>query len=134
MSKKNIDYKLFFTVLFIVIFWMIMVSSVSVYSSFNVTNKLVAKGIISEPYNYFYVYRNIIHVILWLITMAFALKIDFKFFEKNAKYFFWFSIFLLLIVLVQWAVYKWASAWISIPWVPFNIQPTEFFKIAFIVF
>ncbi len=134
MSKKNIDYKLFFTVLSIVIFWMIMISSVSVYSSFKVTNLLVSQWAIEEPYNYFYVIRNMIHIIVWLTIMAFVIKIDYKFFEKNAKYFFFFAIFLLFVVLIKWAVYKWASAWISIPWVPLNIQPTEFFKIAFIVF
>ncbi len=132
--KKNVDYKLFFTVLLLIIFWMIMISSVSVYSSFRVTNIMANNWYIENAYNYFYVLRNIWHVIISLILLWIVVKIKYSTFEKYSKYIFWIAVILLLIVLIIWATYKWAKWWINIPWIPFNIQPTEFLKISLILF
>lgn len=132
--KKNVDYKLFFTVLFLIIFWMIMISSVSVYSSFRVTNLMATKWFITEAYNYFYVLRNIVHVIISMLILWIIVKVHYWFFEKYSKHIFWFAVILLIIVLIIGATYKWARWWISIPWVPFDIQPTEFLKLSLIIF
>ena len=134
MIKKPIDYKLFFATLFLIIFWMIMISSVSVYSSFKLTNTYVAKWFIEETYNYFYVIRNISHVIIWLIIMWLLTKLPYKFFEKYIKIIAWIIIFALFFVLVKWMTIKWASWWINIPGLPFTIQPTEFLKFGLIIF
>lgn len=132
--KKNVDYKLFFTVLFLIIFWMIMISSVSVYSSFRVTNLMAESWLIEKAYNYFYVLRNIGHVLISLLGLWIIVKVKYTFFEKYYKEFFLWAITLLIIVLILWATYKWARWWISIPWIPFNIQPTEFLKLSLIIF
>jgi cell division protein FtsW len=132
--KKNIDYKLFFTVLLLVIFWMVMISSVSVYSSFRVTNIMASNWYIEQAYNYFYVFRNIIHVVISMVLLWILVKIHYSIFEKYSRQIFWIAITLLLIVLILWATYKWAKWWISIPWIPFNIQPTEFLKLSLIIF
>ena len=132
--QKSVDYKLFFTVLALIIFWMIMISSVSVYGSFRVTSSMANAWLITEAYNHFYVIRNIIHVIMSCIVIWIVVKVPYKYFEKYAKHIFSFAIVLLIIVLIIWASYKWARGWISIPWVPFNIQPTEFLKFAVIVY
>jgi len=39
---KSVDYRLFFAVLALIIFWMIMISSVSVWGSFRVTSSQAA--------------------------------------------------------------------------------------------
>lgn len=132
--KQNIDYKLFFSVLALVIFWMIMVSSVSVYSSFRVTDLQAQKWYIDEAYNYFYVIRNITHVIVSLIILWIFTKIKSSLFEKYSKYIFWFAIFLLVVVLWLGMSLNWAKWWIAIPWIPFTIQPAEFLKVWLIVF
>jgi len=134
MTKKNVDYKLFFSVLFLIIFWMIMISSVSVYSSFRVTDLMVKKWTIKESFNHFYVLRNIWHVIISLLWLWIISKIHYSFFEKYSKYIFWICLVLLTIVLIIWINLKWARWWISIDWVPFTIQPTEFLKIWLILF
>ena len=131
---KSVDYKLFFAVLALVIFWMIMISSVSVYSSFRVTNIMAVAWRIDDPYNYFYVLRNISHVVISFFVLIIAVKLPYTFFEKYSKYFFWVSIVLLVIVLVSWLTLKWARWWISIPWLPFTIQPTEFLKFSLIIY
>lgn len=132
--KKNVDYKLFFTVLFLVVFWMIMISSVSVYSSFKLTDKMVSNWLIESSYNYFYVLRNIWHVIISMVLLWFIVKINYTLFEKYSKNIFYVAIWLMLFVLIMWMSLKWAKWWISIPWIPFTIQPTEFLKLALIIY
>jgi len=85
MFKKpntTIDYPLFFGVAFLIIFGMIMISSVSIYSSYKLTLDLFNKGLIEETYNYFYVKRNIIHALSGFILLAIVVKIPFRYFEK----------------------------------------------------
>ena len=66
MQSQNIDYKLFFAVIILLIFGLIMISSVSVYGSFRVTSQMVRDGLIDEAYNHFYVLRSISHFIISL--------------------------------------------------------------------
>ena len=131
---KQIDYKLFFIILPLIIFGMIMISSVSVYSSFRVTSIMANNWFIDEAYNYFYVIRNITHVLLALVVLFFVSKVKYSFFEKNAKYFLWISAFLLFLVLIIWPSWNWARWWINIPLLPFAIQPTEFLKFSLVIF
>ncbi len=132
--KKPVDYKLFFTALFLMIFWMVMISSVSVWGSFGVTSSMADSGYIEEAYNHFYVVRNIIHVILSLFIIWVCVKIPYKYYEKYAPQIFSFSVILLILVLLIGQSYKGATWWLSIPGIPFTIQPTEFLKFALIVF
>lgn len=132
--KKSVDYKLFFCVLWLIIFWMIMISSVSVYWSFRVTSIMANAWRIDEAYNHFYVLRNIAHVILWLSTLALVAKTHYSFFEKYSKHIFWVVLLMLFFVLIIWTTFWWAKWWINIPWLPFTIQPTEFLKFALIIY
>ena len=132
---KNIDYKLFIVVVLLIVFGAIMISSVSVYSSYKVTyEQYVSKWLIKTPYNYFYLVRSIFHIVISLLIMWFVTKVNYSFFEKYAKYFLIASWVMLIYVLIVWAALKWAKWWISIPWIPFLIQPTEFLKVSLIIF
>lgn len=131
---KNIDYKLFMSVIALLVFWVIMISSVSVFQSYKVTSEMAAAWKILEPYNYFYLLRSLIHLWTSLVIMWLVIKTRFSFFEKNSHYFLFFSILMLIYTLIMWQIYKWAKWWIIIPWIPFNIQPTEFLKISLILF
>lgn len=131
---KNVDYKLFFTVVLLVIFGMIMISSVSIWSSFRVTSSMAAAGLIPEPYNHFYVIRNIIHVVIAMWVIGICTKVHYSFFEKHSRIIFSIAIILLVIVLIIGQSYKWATGWLSIPGIPFTIQPTEFLKFWLIVY
>jgi len=132
--KTTIDYPLFFTVAFLIIFGMIMISSVSIFSSYKLTSGQVSMWLIENPYNYFYVKRNIIHVIIGFILLALVVKIPTRFFEKASIYFLWLSTTLLLYVLFFAEEVKWAKWWINVPFLPFNIQPTELLKFSLIIF
>ena len=132
--NKSVDYKLFFTVLALMIFGMIMISSVSVYGSFRVTSAMANAWYIESAYNHFYVVRNIVHVLISCVVIGIGVKIPYKYYEKYSKQIFSFSIILLIMVLIIGQNYKWATGWISIPGIPFTIQPTEFLKFSVIVF
>jgi cell division protein FtsW len=131
--KKDIDYKLFFSVIILIVLWMIMVSSVSVYWSFKVTDTMVKAWRIDEAYNYFYVIRNISHILIAWIILSFLVKLKYSFFEKHAKHIFWLNVILLIAVLFIWTELKWATWWIKLPWIPFTIQPAEFWKFSLII-
>lgn len=131
---KQVDYKLFFIIFPLIIFWMIMISSVSVYSSFRVTSIMAENWLIEAAYNHFYVVRNIVHVIISLFLLYFISKVPYLFFEKNAKYFLWISWLLLFLVLIIWPSWNWARGWINLPFLPFAIQPTEFLKFSLVIF
>jgi cell division protein FtsW len=131
--EKPVDYKLFFVILALVIFGMIMISSVSVYSSFNVTNKMVWLWKLTEAYNYFYVLRNIWHVFTSLLLLWIVAKVSFHFFEKYSKHIFIWTLSLLCIVLIMWFSLKWAKWWIILPFLP-SIQPAEILKISLILY
>lgn len=64
MQKKSIDTTLVFIVIALVIFGMIMISSVSVYPSFKTTSRMVAQGTLEESNNYYFLSKNIFHVIV----------------------------------------------------------------------
>ncbi len=134
MQTKNIDYTLFFIIFSLIIFWMIMISSVSVYPSFKVTSLMAASQKLSEPNNYFYLIKNISHVIISFIVFAFIIKVPYKIYEKYAKYIFGWIILFLIIVLFIWVTYNWAKWWINIPFLPFSLQPAEFLKLIFIIY
>lgn len=131
---KPVDYKLFFSVLALIIFGMIMISSVSVYSSFRVTDLMAKAGYIDAPYNHFYVLRNISHVFISLFALGVLVKVPYTFFEKNAKYMLMLSVVLLIVVLAIGASWNGARGWIDVPFLPFAIQPTEFLKFSLIVY
>ncbi len=133
-ANLPIDFKLFFTVVALVIFGMIMISSVSVYSSFKLTSVQALRGLIEDPYNYFYVKRNIAHVISGFVLLAVVVKIPYKYFEKTSWIFLWITTLLLWYVHFFGATYKWAKWWIDVPFLPFNIQPTELLKFSLIIF
>lgn len=133
-TESNVDYKLFFVVLILIIFWMIMISSVSIYPSFKVTTWMQNAGIIEEAYNYFYVRKNIFHVLLSLFLLAVVVKLPYQIFEKYAKQFFACILVLLVAVLLIWPSWNGARWWIDLPFLPFAIQPTEFLKFTTIIF
>jgi cell division protein FtsW len=134
MQKKSIDHTLAFLVLGLVIFGMIMISSVSVYSSFKITSLQVSRWDLGEAHNYFYLLRNMLHVGISIAALVIFSKIPYSFYEKNAKNIFFSCLFLLFIVLFIGTKLNWARWWIDIPWVPFSLQPVEFMKIGLILF
>lgn len=82
MYKKTVDPYLAFIVVALVIFGVVMISSVSVYPSFKITSQMVARGLLEEPNNYFYLSKNFLHLFLGIILLIFFSKFTYTYFEK----------------------------------------------------
>lgn len=134
MQKKSIDTTLTFLVLGLMIFGMVMISSVSVYSSFKITSELLAKGRIDEVGNAFYLVRNISHVVVSILMLIIFTKTPYQIFEKHAPWIFGVALCVILMVFIPGigAEYNGAIGWIDIPGLP-SIQPVEFMKLALII-
>ena len=133
MQKKSIDSTLVFIVIALVIFGMIMISSVSVYPSFKITSRMVSQGLLPESNNYFYLSKNIAHVLVGLFSLMIFSKIPYFLFEKHVRPIFYGSLLALFLVLFIWVEYNGAKWWLSIPGLP-SLQPVEFAKIGLILF
>jgi len=134
MQTKNIDYSIFFIVLSLVVFGMIMISSVSVYPSFKVTSLMVNKGLLDEANNYFYLVKTLAHVFLSFFLFAFIVKTPYSFFERYAKHIFIAGVLSLVLVLFIGTTYNGAKGWINVPFLPFSLQPMEFMKFGLIIY
>jgi len=99
MEKKHIDATLVFLTLALVIFGLIVMSSVSVYWSRSLTERLVNRGILEEANNYYYLIRHIKSIIIGIFALVIASKIPYKLLERYAKHIFAITFFMLIIVL-----------------------------------
>jgi len=132
-EHKDIDYPLLFLVLFLILFWSVMISSVSVYDSYRITKRLVETGSIAEPNNWRFILRNILQAGIGLCAMVIAIKIPYLWWQKQVKVISIVVMVLLLLVLVLGVKINGARGWFDIPWIPFSLQPTEFLKLSIIL-
>ncbi len=116
------------------LFGLAMIASVSVFESFQITSRLVRLGEMEEPSNAFYLWRNFWHVISGLGIMAFFAVVPYRLLEKFALPIFAISFLLLIALFVPGigADYGTARSWIDLG--PFSLQPSEFMKIALILY
>lgn len=119
--------------IFLLIFWLLAVYSTSVYESFIMTAKSVN---FVEPTNYYYFYQQLKALIYIVIAILILWKFPIKAL-KNHKFA---SIVMVLAFILQclvftkrWESYNWARWWLNIPHMP-SIQPSEFFKLAYVIF
>lgn len=132
MEKKHIDATLIFLTLALVIFGLIMMSSVSVYWSNSLTTKLTERWILTEPNNYYYLIRHIKSIIIGIVALVIVSKIPYSILEKYAKFIFSSTFILLIAVLFVGEEYNGARWWLNIPLLP-SIQPVEFMKIWLVI-
>ena len=120
---KKIDKILLLSIIFISILGIIMIYSSSyVWASYKYDN----------PYKY--ATHQTIFLIMGFILMFFVLKIDIKLLKEKANIIFIFSFILLILVLIPGigTVRNGSRSWFGIG--SFGIQPSEFMKLALIIF
>lgn len=132
-EHRGIDYPLLLSILALVIFGSIMISSVSVYDSYRITKRLVETGSLPEPNNWRFIIRNIIQAGIGLFAMVIAIKIPYIWWKKQVKIMSIVSISLLILVLIFGIKINGARGWFDIPGIPFSLQPTEFLKLSLIL-
>ncbi len=117
----------------LLIFWLLAVYSTSVYESFITTAK---SANFLEPTNYYYFHQQLKAIIYIVIIFLLLRKFPIKSL-KNHKFagsiMILTLIFQCLVFTPLWDSYNWARWWLNIPHIP-SIQPSEFFKLAYVIF
>lgn len=116
------------------LFGLAMIASVSVFDSYQLTQRLVDRGLRAEPTNAFYLTRSSIHVVMGLTMMCIAAALPYRLWERLARVLFLGSILLLFAVFLPGFGndYGTARSWLVLG--TFSIQPSEFLKITLIFY
>lgn len=131
---RQADYLLLGIALVLTLFGLAMVSSVSVFESYQLTQRFVLQGTLEQPSNAFYLWRTFLHVLVGLVAMGFMAIIPYRLWERYARPLFILSIVSLLLSFIPMFgnTYGTARSWVNIGFV--NFQPSELFKITLIFY
>lgn len=134
MKTHPIDKVLAVTVFSLLIFGVIMISSVSVYQSYQITSAMASKGLISAATNSFYLWRHFWRALLAIPLCVIAIYFPLHWFKRAALPLFIISLLLLTALFLPGvgANYGTSTSWISVPLLP-SLQPAEFVKL-FLIF
>lgn len=116
------------------IFGLAMIASVSVFESYQITQRMVEQGLREEPSNSFYLWRSFFHVLVGMLALTLTTITPYPLWQRLAKPLFLLSIGLLIGVFIPGIGAGWgtASSWIRIG--AFSLQPSEFLKITLIFY
>ncbi len=136
MDKKQTTYSILRIGGFLILFGVLAVYSVSIHESFTTSLEWIRRGTWEwDPTNYFYFFRHIRNILIWLVMGFIVYKIPLAWYKR------YYIIIFLVLLLFQLLVFtplwdsfgKWARNWISMPWLG-TVQPSEFFKLGFVIF
>ena len=116
------------------LFGLAMIASVSVFKSYQLTERLVVQGLRESPSNSLFLWRSAIHVFVGFMAMGITAIIPYHLWERYAKVLFLLTILLLISVFLPWFQneYGTAQSWLVIG--GFSLQPSEFLKITLVFY
>lgn len=126
---RRIDLLLLGITVVLTLFGLAMLASVSVYESYQLTLRLYGRGT-----NSFYLWRTFLHVLFGMGVMFFTSVIPYRFWERSAKFLFFATILLLVLVLIPGVNAGWGTSWSWLRIGPFSVQPSEFLKLTMIFY
>ncbi len=128
------DLLLLGVVVVLTLFGLAMIASVSVFKSFQLTQRLVEAGTRDDPSNSLFLWRSAIHVLVGFIVMGITATIPYRVWEKLARPLFLITIILLIAVFIPMLSndYGTARSWLIIGGV--SVQPSEFLKITLVFY
>ncbi len=121
IHRPKSDYVYGLMVLILALFGLVMISSASAVVSYERFNS-----------NYAFVWRHLGSIGLGIAAWIAALAIDYRIWQRYALHILGFSLVLLIIVLFQSPTLSGAQRWIFLG--PISIQPSEFVKLATVIF
>ena len=138
-SYSSIDKVLLFTVLGLLAFGVIMIASIGVPKSIQLTAPGIAyPSCGTDEVQCYYILKNhVIRVLIGLFAMFLAVKIPYRFWQKMSVPIFVICFGLLLAVLAFGEDNNtFAQSWFNIPSIPFinSIQPTEIAKLGLVIY
>ncbi|MCA9370374.1 MAG: cell division protein FtsW [Candidatus Peregrinibacteria bacterium] len=131
---RRMDLLLFGVVSVLVLFGLAMIASVSVFESYQITQRLVAQGLREDTSNSFYLLRSFTHIVVGFGGMFLTIMIPYRLWERLAMPLFLLTLILLIAVFMPGisANYGTASSWLRLG--PFSMQPSEFLKMTMIFY
>ncbi len=131
---RKADFLLLGVALGLSLFGLAMIASVSVYQSYQLTQRFVESGTWDVPSNSFYLWRSFVHMLAALIGLGFTSIVPYHFWQKHARTLFLLNMVLLLTLYVPGLgnEYGTARSWLHIGF--FSLQPSEFLKLTLIFY
>jgi cell division protein FtsW len=131
---RRMDLLLLGIVIGLTLFGLAMIASVSVFESYQLTERLTNAGKLDAPSNSYFLWRSSLHVFVGFMTMGFAAIIPYQLWQRYARSLFLLTIILLVLVFIPGLGNDYGSAhsWLQI--FGFSLQPAEFLKLTLVFY
>lgn len=131
---KRADFLLLGIALGLSLFGLAMIASVSVYQSYQLTQKFVDAGTWEMPSNAFYLWRSFLHMLVALTALGVTMVTPYHFWEKYAKTLFLANLILLMTLFIPGIGNEYGTARSWLQFSIFSVQPSEFLKLTLIFY
>ncbi len=111
-----------------------MIASVSVYQSYQLTQRFVDAGTWLVPSNAFYLWRSFLHMLFALLALGLTMVIPYRLWERYARLLFIGNLILLLTLFIPGIGNEYGTAKSWLQFSIFSLQPSEFLKITLIFY
>lgn len=131
---RRMDFLLLGITVVLTLFGLAMISSVSVFESYQLTQRLTLQGLRDGPSNSFYLWRSFRHVLMGLGVMGLISLVPYRLWQRFAFPIFVVSLLLLIAVFIPGLRADWGTArtWLRLG--PLSVQPDELIKLAMIFY
>lgn len=131
---KRADFLLLGIALGLALFGLAMIASVSVYQSYQLTQRFVATGILEETSNAFYLWRSFLHMLVGCGALLIGMLIPYHVWQRAARVLFLGNLLLLVLLFIPGLgnEYGTARSWLNLGL--FSLQPSEFLKITLVFY
>lgn len=131
---KKADFLLLGVALGLSLFGLAMIASVSVYQSYQLTQRFVESGTWEAPSNAFYLWRSFMHMLAALSGLGVCSIIPYHFWQRHARTLFLLNMALLLSLFIPGIgnEYGTARSWLYLGF--FSLQPSEFLKLTLVFY
>src|SRR3990167_10481043 len=97
---RRMDLLLLGIALGLTLFGLAMIASVSVFESYQLTERLVRKGLLDAPNNSYFLWRSSLHVCMGFGVLAVTTIIPYHLWQRNARLLFLLTFLLLIAVFI----------------------------------
>lgn len=131
---RRADFLLLGVALGLSLFGLAMIASVSVYQSYQLTQRFVESGSWVAPSNAFYLWRSFIHMLVALGALGVTSMIPYHFWQRHARTLFLLNMGLLIALFIPGIgnEYGTARSWLRLGF--FSVQPSEFLKLTLVFY
>lgn len=116
------------------LFGLAMISSVSVFESYQLTQRLTLQGLRDGPSNSFYLWRSFRHVLFGFGAMGITMLIPYRLWQKLAFPLFVATLLLLVALFIPGLRAEWGTSQSWLRMGPLSMQPSELLKLTLVFY